>query len=140
MLYDVCVVHLLDHNVEFTCVLFNCNVLRNLNCTAQQSTVQYSTVEHSTVLYRQILFYVHALFFLIQSICLCNRLPTCLHASKQYHSFFPFLAFPLRGDNDPLDVCEIGLRILGLAEIVPVKILGTLCLIDGTYVLTRTYG
>jgi hypothetical protein len=44
----------------------------------------------------------------------------------------------LRGDNDPLDVCEIGLRILGLAEIVPVKILGTLCLIDGTYVLTHT--
>lgn len=43
----------------------------------------------------------------------------------------------LRGDNDPLDVCEIGLRILGLAEIVPVKILGTLCLIDGTYVLTH---
>ena len=61
-------------------------------------------------------------------------------------SLFLFLSFPLslpfspllilhvpfRGDNDPLDVCEIGLRILGLAEIVPVKILGTLCLIDGT--------
>ena len=44
----------------------------------------------------------------------------------------PSLPPPLhRGDNDPLDVCEIGLRILGLAEIVPVKILGTLCLIDG---------
>ena len=35
-----------------------------------------------------------------------------------------------RGDNDPLDVCEIGLRILGVAEICAVKILGTLCLID----------
>ncbi len=35
-----------------------------------------------------------------------------------------------KGDNDPLDVCEIGLRILKVAEVVPVKILGTLCLID----------
>jgi len=35
-----------------------------------------------------------------------------------------------RGDNDPLDVCEIGLRILGVGEITPVKILGCLCLID----------
>ena len=35
-----------------------------------------------------------------------------------------------RGDNDPLDVCEIGLRIMKVAEVVPVKILGTLCLID----------
>lgn len=34
------------------------------------------------------------------------------------------------GDNDPLDVCEIGLRILGVGEIVPVKVLGCLCLID----------
>ena len=29
-----------------------------------------------------------------------------------------------------MDVCEIGLRILGVAEICAVKILGTLCLID----------
>lgn len=35
-----------------------------------------------------------------------------------------------KGDNDPLDVCEIGLRIMKVAEVVPVKILGTLCLID----------
>jgi inorganic pyrophosphatase len=35
-----------------------------------------------------------------------------------------------RGDNDPLDVCEIGLRILGVGEITAVKILGCLCLID----------
>jgi inorganic pyrophosphatase len=34
------------------------------------------------------------------------------------------------GDNDPLDVCEIGLRILKVGEIVPVKLLGVLCLID----------
>ena len=35
-----------------------------------------------------------------------------------------------KGDNDPLDVCEIGLRIIPVADVVPVKILGTLCLID----------
>ena len=35
-----------------------------------------------------------------------------------------------KGDNDPLDVCEIGLRIMGVGEVAPVKILGTLCLID----------
>jgi len=34
------------------------------------------------------------------------------------------------GDNDPLDVCEIGLRIVGVAEIRRVKVLGVLCLID----------
>jgi inorganic pyrophosphatase len=45
-------------------------------------------------------------------------------------------AYALRpGDNDPLDVCEIGLRIMKVAEISPVKILGVLCLIDeGMYV------
>jgi inorganic pyrophosphatase len=35
-----------------------------------------------------------------------------------------------RGDNDPLDVCEIGMRILKVGEVCSVKILGTLCLID----------
>ena len=35
-----------------------------------------------------------------------------------------------KGDNDPLDVCEIGLRILGVGEVAPEKILGTMCLID----------
>lgn len=35
-----------------------------------------------------------------------------------------------KGDNDPLDICEIGLRILKLAEITAVKVLGVLCLID----------
>jgi inorganic pyrophosphatase len=34
------------------------------------------------------------------------------------------------GDNDPLDVCEIGLRIVGVAEVRRVKVLGVLCLID----------
>ena len=35
-----------------------------------------------------------------------------------------------KGDNDPLDVCEIGLRILGVGEVTPVKVLGVICLID----------
>jgi len=35
-----------------------------------------------------------------------------------------------RGDNDPLDVCEIGMRIINPGEIRPVKILGILCMID----------
>jgi len=34
------------------------------------------------------------------------------------------------GDNDPLDVCEIGLGIVGVAEVRRVKVLGVLCLID----------
>ena len=34
------------------------------------------------------------------------------------------------GDNDPLDVCEIGLRMMRVAEISSVKVLGVLCLID----------
>jgi len=35
-----------------------------------------------------------------------------------------------RGDNDPLDVCEIGLKIIDCGEIRPVKVLGILCMID----------
>lgn len=35
-----------------------------------------------------------------------------------------------RGDNDPLDVCEIGLKIVDCGEIRPVKVLGILCMID----------
>lgn len=34
------------------------------------------------------------------------------------------------GDNDPLDVCEIGLRIIPVGEVRQVKVLGILCLID----------
>jgi len=34
------------------------------------------------------------------------------------------------GDNDPLDVCEIGLRQIGTATVTQVKVLGVLCLID----------
>lgn len=35
-----------------------------------------------------------------------------------------------KGDNDPLDVCEIGYRVAKRGEIRKVKILGTLALID----------
>jgi len=35
-----------------------------------------------------------------------------------------------RGDNDPLDVCEIGSRIVKCGGIRPVKVLGILCMID----------
>ncbi|XP_004626829.1 inorganic pyrophosphatase 2, mitochondrial [Octodon degus] len=34
------------------------------------------------------------------------------------------------GDNDPIDVCEIGSKVLSRGEVIPVKILGVLALID----------
>jgi inorganic pyrophosphatase len=34
------------------------------------------------------------------------------------------------GDNDPLDVCEIGLRQIPTGVVRPVKVLGILCMID----------
>ncbi|XP_041614969.1 inorganic pyrophosphatase 2, mitochondrial isoform X2 [Vulpes lagopus] len=34
------------------------------------------------------------------------------------------------GDNDPIDVCEIGSKVLSCGEVIPVKILGILALID----------
>lgn len=34
------------------------------------------------------------------------------------------------GDNDPLDVCEIGLRQIKVGEVRQVKVLGILCMID----------
>jgi len=34
------------------------------------------------------------------------------------------------GDNDPLDVCEIGLRQIQTCQVRPVKVLGVLCMID----------
>ena len=34
------------------------------------------------------------------------------------------------GDNDPLDVCEIGLRQIETGKVRPVKVLGVLCMID----------
>ena len=35
-----------------------------------------------------------------------------------------------KGDNDPLDVCEIGYRVAKRGEVRQVKVLGTLALID----------
>ena len=35
-----------------------------------------------------------------------------------------------KGDNDPLDVCEIGQRIHQRGEVIQVKVLGTVALID----------
>ncbi|XP_068239180.1 uncharacterized protein Nurf-38 [Palaemon carinicauda] len=35
-----------------------------------------------------------------------------------------------KGDNDPIDVCEIGYRVAKRGEVIQVKILGTLALID----------
>jgi len=34
------------------------------------------------------------------------------------------------GDNDPLDVCEIGLRQIRTGQVRPVKVLGVLCMVD----------
>jgi len=39
-------------------------------------------------------------------------------------------ALTVGGDNDPLDVCEIGLRQIKVGDVREVKILGVLCLID----------
>jgi len=35
-----------------------------------------------------------------------------------------------KGDNDPIDICEIGYRVAKRGDIYPVKILGTIALID----------
>jgi inorganic pyrophosphatase len=39
-------------------------------------------------------------------------------------------AMGCRGDNDPLDVCEIGARIINPGDIRPVKVLGVILMID----------
>ena len=118
----------------------------SMSCTCivlMSSAVVCCSVLHCTLLYFILsscpLVYLHACPVTFLLICLPTFLPAHLlsdHPADLHSSHTTPLFF--RGDNDPLDVCEIGLRILGLAEIVPVKILGTLCLIDGTYVLTHT--
>ena len=35
-----------------------------------------------------------------------------------------------KGDNDPIDVCEIGHRVAKRGDVVQVKVLGTIALID----------
>ena len=50
---------------------------------------------------------------------------TCL-----YKKILIFRLILLLGDNDPLDVCEIGARIIPCGGIRAVKVLGILCMID----------
>ena len=47
-------------------------------------------------------------------------------------SFFPlvFFFFRYKGDGDPVDIIEIGSKVHQPGEIVQVKILGTLAMID----------
>jgi inorganic pyrophosphatase len=43
------------------------------------------------------------------------------------------------GDNDPLDVCEIGLRIIPTGAVRRVKVLGATKSLQRTLKLTRIY-
>eukprot|EP00591_Stephanopyxis_turris_P011972 CAMPEP_0195516720 /NCGR_PEP_ID=MMETSP0794_2-20130614/8300_1 /TAXON_ID=515487 /ORGANISM="Stephanopyxis turris, Strain CCMP 815" /LENGTH=290 /DNA_ID=CAMNT_0040645381 /DNA_START=51 /DNA_END=923 /DNA_ORIENTATION=- len=54
----------------------------------------------------------------------------CLPRTWEDPTFYHPDAEGCRGDNDPLDVCDIGMRIVNPGEIRPVKILGILCMID----------
>lgn len=54
----------------------------------------------------------------------------CLPRTWEDPTFIHPDADGCRGDNDPLDVCEIGLKIVEPGQIRPVKILGILCMID----------
>jgi len=54
----------------------------------------------------------------------------CLPRTWEDPTFIHPDAEGCRGDNDPVDVCEIGMRIVNPGEIRPVKILGILCMID----------
>mmetsp|Transcript_19749 Transcript_19749/g.54924 ORF Transcript_19749/g.54924 Transcript_19749/m.54924 type:complete len:315 (-) Transcript_19749:631-1575(-) len=54
----------------------------------------------------------------------------CLPQTWEDPTFIHPDAEGCRGDNDPLDVCEIGARIIPVGAIRPVKVLGVLCMID----------
>jgi len=54
----------------------------------------------------------------------------CLPQTWEDPTFYHPDAEGCRGDNDPLDVCEIGARIIPPASVRPVKVLGVLCMID----------
>lgn len=54
----------------------------------------------------------------------------CLPRTWEDPTFIHPDAEGCRGDNDPVDVCEIGCRIIGTGDIRPVKVLGILCMID----------
>jgi len=54
----------------------------------------------------------------------------CLPRTWEDPTFIHPDAEGCRGDNDPLDVCEIGAKIVPTGDVRPVKILGVLCMID----------
>jgi inorganic pyrophosphatase len=54
----------------------------------------------------------------------------CLPRTWEDPTFIHPDAEGCRGDNDPLDVCEIGAKIIPTGDVRPVKILGVLCMID----------
>jgi inorganic pyrophosphatase len=54
----------------------------------------------------------------------------CLPRTWEDPTFIHPDAEGCRGDNDPLDICEIGLKVIKPGDVRPVKILGVLCMID----------
>jgi inorganic pyrophosphatase len=54
----------------------------------------------------------------------------CLPQTWEDPTFIHPDAEGCRGDNDPLDICEIGARIILPGAVRPVKVLGVLCMID----------
>ena len=87
-------------------------------------------------------------------VCVCARVRACVHAHVYTHACVlcvdicmvllqtwedPSYVDPntqAKGDNDPLDVCEIGQRVWARGDVRQVKVLGTLALIDeGIYSL-----
>lgn len=54
----------------------------------------------------------------------------CLPRTWEDPTFIHPDAMGCKGDNDPLDVCEIGLRVIKPGDVRPVKVLGILCMID----------
>jgi len=54
----------------------------------------------------------------------------CLPRTWEDPTFIHPDADGCRGDNDPVDVCDIGLRIVNPGQVRPVKVLGILCMID----------
>eukprot|EP00559_Dactyliosolen_fragilissimus_P009900 CAMPEP_0184855448 /NCGR_PEP_ID=MMETSP0580-20130426/695_1 /TAXON_ID=1118495 /ORGANISM="Dactyliosolen fragilissimus" /LENGTH=312 /DNA_ID=CAMNT_0027349961 /DNA_START=55 /DNA_END=993 /DNA_ORIENTATION=+ len=54
----------------------------------------------------------------------------CLPRTWEDPTFIHPDAEGCRGDNDPLDVCDIGLKVIQPGDVRPVKVLGILCMID----------
>lgn len=54
----------------------------------------------------------------------------CLPRTWEYPTHIHPDADGTCGDNDPLDVCEIGLKVVKPGDVRPVKVLGVLCMID----------